>query len=307
MTFENSAIASEEEEMLRPPRNGTMKVLDRSLFQKTIRTVSAVIHDKTRISQIKSDLWDDALQFSTRTIISPIQPARGYEIGKKCMILKPNIKKEDPSTWSPKLTELIGSRQVDLEPWSKSLSYDDWHYTDIMKSVIPSDLLDEMPHGYSAVGHIIHFNLREQFLPYKHLVGSVILDKIPGVRTVINKVERVGAKDPFRTFNYEVLAGVDDMVAEVSEQNCIFRLNYAKVYWNPRLEGEHKRLVDLFKPGEAVADVMAGVGPFSIPAGKKKCFVYANDLNPESFIDLKHGIARNKVIDSPSSSCFDTS
>lgn len=46
-----------------------------------------------------------------------------------------------------------------------------------------------------------------------------------------------------------------------------------KVYWNSRLETEHKRLVDTFKAGQVVVDVMAGIGPFAIPAAQKGCKV----------------------------------
>jgi tRNA (guanine37-N1)-methyltransferase len=51
----------------------------------------------------------------------------------------------------------------------------------------------------------------------------------------------------------------------------------------------------MFKPGELVADVMAGVGPFAVPAGKNGVFVWANDLNPDSYESLKDAIVRNKV------------
>jgi len=85
------------------------------------------------------------------------------------------------------------------------------------------------------------------------------------------------------------------MNVEVIEGGCLFKFNFAKVYWNSRLETEHKRLVDLFQPGEVVCDVMAGIGPFALPAGKKGVFVFANDLNPEGYTYMKKGITQNKV------------
>lgn len=42
---------------------------------------------------------------------------------------------------------------------------------------------------------------------------------------------------------------------------------------------------------------MAGIGPFAVPAGKKGCFVWANDLNPASYASLEDAVKRNKVAD----------
>jgi len=53
--------------------------------------------------------------------------------------------------------------------------------------------------------------------------------------------------------------------------------------------------VEGFKRGEAVCDVFAGVGPFAVPAGKRKCFVLANDLNPDSYGSMRGNITANKV------------
>lgn len=150
-----------------------------------------------------------------------------------------------------------------------------------------------------------HLNLREQYLPYKHLIGQVLLDKNANVRTVINKIEDVGSTNPYRTFPYEVLAGPDDMDVTVSFSGCEFRFNFAKVYWNPRLNTEHERIVNKFQEGQAVCDVMAGVGPFAVPAGKKKIFVAANDLNPDSNAGLTYAIKRNKVESFVTASCMD--
>jgi tRNA (guanine37-N1)-methyltransferase len=112
---------------------------------------------------------------------------------------------------------------------------------------------------------------------------------------VINKVEDVGTGSVYRTFPYEVLAGPDDMKVTLSESDCEFSFDFSKVYWNSRLGTEHERIVDKFSGGEAVCDVMAGVGPFAVPAGKRKVFVWANDLNPDSVDGLERAIKRNKV------------
>ncbi len=112
---------------------------------------------------------------------------------------------------------------------------------------------------------------------------------------MINKVDDVGASSEFRTFEYEVLGGEPNTDVEVKEGNLRFRFDYAKVYWNTKLSTEHDRIVKLFRPGEAICDVMAGVGPFAVRAGKRGVFVWANDLNPHCYASLKDAIERNKV------------
>lgn len=95
----------------------------------------------------------------------------------------------------------------------------------------------------------------------------------------------------------EVIAGQPNLITEVKQHAARFKLDFSKVYWNSRLEQEHMRLVEqYFKPGEVVVDVMAGIGPFAIPAAKhKECTVLANDLNPDSYFYLKENIRINKV------------
>lgn len=82
---------------------------------------------------------------------------------------------------------------------------------------------------------------------------------------------------------------------QVKENNIAYELDFSKVYWNPRLSTEHGRIVALLKPSDVLFDVFAGIGPFAIPAAKKKCHVFANDLNPESYSWLLHNCKLNKV------------
>ncbi|KAJ9615540.1 tRNA(m(1)G37)methyltransferase [Cladophialophora chaetospira] len=177
----------------------------------------------------------------------------------------------------------------------------------ILEAILPEIPEDEKetPAGFAQVGHVAHVNLREPYLPYKYLIGEILVDKNANITTVINKTFDVGAESAFRTFPYEVLAGPDDLDVTVRESDCEFKFNFGKVYWNSRLGTEHARLFESFQQGEAVCDVMAGVGPFAVPAGKRKVFVRANDLNPDSYAGLEDAIKRNKVGDFVSGSCED--
>jgi len=153
------------------------------------------------------------------------------------------------------------------------------------------------------VGHLAHMNLNDEYLSYKHIIGQVILDKNKRLRTVVNKLDSIDTQ--FRFFKMELLAGEPNYIVEHIESDCRFKFDFSRVYWNSRLHTEHARLVDMFQPDDLVADVFAGVGPFSLPAAKKGCAVLANDLNPESYKYLVMNIKDNKVTDRVRISCED--
>ncbi|KAE8441541.1 hypothetical protein EG329_004849 [Mollisiaceae sp. DMI_Dod_QoI] len=272
-------------------------ILERSLFSKTFPITAARITNPKKISEYRSQFEKsrELLRLERLTNVQPDPDPTLASKGTKCLLLSPIVKPEDQSTWSNILKEAVKTEDVNIVPYDLKLDYNYWTYHDIMKSILPDDAQEEIPVGFAIVGHVAHLNLRDEYLPYKKLIAEVLVDKNPGIRTVINKIDDVGTHSEFRTFSYEVLAGPDDMDVEISEGDCIFRFNYSKVYWNSRLQTEHKRLVDSFSPGEVVCDVMAGVGPFAIPAGKKGVFVWANDLNPDSYEAMIDAIKRNKV------------
>ncbi|KAI2468039.1 Met-10+ like-protein-domain-containing protein [Annulohypoxylon bovei var. microspora] len=287
--------------LLRPPAiRSALGVLDRSLFSKTVSLAVAAVADKRKIAGWRQKLLKDNTLLGLERVASVVSHPDQTLVsqGTKCLLLNPKIKAEVPETWTPILQEGVTSKEIGVVPYDLLLDYDYWSYEDVMRSLLPPDLRDEhdgIPTGFNQAGHVAHMNLRERYLPYKKLIAEVILDKNPSVKTVINKVANVGTESEFRTFAYEVLAGPDDMNIEARENDCVFRFDYSKVYWNSKLEGEHRRLINIFQPGEVVCDVMAGIGPFAIPAGKKGVFVWANDYNPESYRYLDENIRRNKV------------
>lgn len=117
------------------------------------------------------------------------------------------------------------------------------------------------------------------------------------------------------------------MRVELKEHGSRFQLDFEKVYWNSRLQGEHGRLVQEIvqdaenkcnhddsdvqqqelttpKPKKEliVADAMAGVGPFAVPLTSSHAPHYhltpivchANDLNPISYQFLRTNAKLNK-------------
>lgn len=191
----------------------------------------------------------------------------------------------------PKDIEKFGISEKNFCFETIELTYDNWKADEILKSILPND--KESLTSYSRIGHIVHVNLRDHLLPYKKIIGEILKDKVISCRTVIHKAQTI--ENTYRNFNLELICGEPNYEVEVKEHGCIFEFDFSKVYWNPRLSTEHNRIVNLLKPNDILYDVFAGVGPFSIPAAKKKkCYVLANDLNPESFKWLNVNVKKNK-------------
>lgn len=282
-------------EIALPPVNRDMNVLDRSFFQRTVQTSALSIHDPRLIQAARAAL-SASCDLLSATTIKPIVEDEATP-GSKCILLQPRVQSSDPSTWDEKWKYLVDEGKARIRPYELTLRYDDWTMSEILDAILPelSNEDEQNPSGFAQVGHVAHLNLREQFLPYKHLIAQVLLDKNHTAKTVINKLHDVGKESVFRTFPYEVLAGPDDLNVIVHHAGCEFRFNFGEVYWNTRNGHEHERLISTFKPGEVICDVMAGVGPFAVPAAKKGVWVRANDLNPACYKSMSAAIVANKV------------
>lgn len=175
---------------------------------------------------------------------------------------------------------------------SIDLDYSNWDHDQILKAVLPENL---MISSYSTIGSIVHVNLKPELYEYKAVIGQVFKDKIKNCKSVVNKVDNIN--NVFRNFEYEVICGSSDLKTTVKENKCLFDLDFSEVYWNPRLCTEHERILQKLEPGDVLYDVFAGIGPFSVPAAKKGCIVLANDLNPSCTKWLEINKKKNHVKD----------
>lgn len=288
------------------PLNRGMTTLDKSLFITKIPLVVLQFKNPKNISVFTSKFKNDILRVPRIPFVikldSDSEPAakKTKTLANDNHLSKGILLNDDISDISRLQDKLSKEAQLFLEEqehearnYDYVLDYDFWKTEEILRSILPEDHLDEIPTGFTMVGHVAHLNLRKEFKPFGSLIGQVILDKNSSIKTVVDKVDSIATK--FRTFQMNVLAGEPNLLVTQRESDCKFTFDFSKVYWNSRLHTEHARLVDIFSPGQVVGDVFAGVGPFSVPAGKKRVIVLSNDLNPESFKYMKQNIADNKV------------
>ena len=55
------------------------------------------------------------------------------------------------------------------------LSYENFTYNHCIRKVIPENIQD-IPSSYELIGKIAHMNLRNHLLPFKKIIGKLIID-----------------------------------------------------------------------------------------------------------------------------------
>uniref|UniRef100_A0A336MG40 tRNA (guanine(37)-N1)-methyltransferase n=1 Tax=Culicoides sonorensis TaxID=179676 RepID=A0A336MG40_CULSO len=261
--------------------------LDKSLFTKQIKVPALILENQSKMNGIMPHIKKKLLKMAN------LKAIREYEGSKRSVLFNPCI----VTSWNDLPTTQLESKGVNsdafIEDFELELTYDNWRADELLKFILPED--KEGLSSFSRVGHIIHLNLKEHLLPYKKVIAEILLDKMSGIRTVVNKSQTID--NVYRNFSMELLIGDAEYEVTTKENGIEFAFDFSKVYWNPRLSSEHDRIVKILNKGDVLYDVFAGVGPFAIPAGKKGVEVYTNDLNPDSYKWLRLNAIKNKVQD----------
>ncbi|MEQ2237295.1 tRNA (guanine(37)-N1)-methyltransferase, partial [Ilyodon furcidens] len=271
-----------------PPEVRGMTSLDKDAFTQTI-TVPALQVPTGVLNKVVKSLKKSTIQ---RPGVHRVVQDKEESSSFRLVLLDPH-RVSSAGSFSEAEAEALRSFGVseELKQYELKLTYDNLKTEEVLEAVLPQG--QDVTSAFSRVGHIAHMNLRDHQLPYKNLIGQVIMDKNPGVTCVINKTNMIDST--YRNFKMEVLAGEENMVAKVKENGVTYEFDFSRVYWNSRLSTEHQRVVQLVKRGDTVFDVFAGVGPFAVPAARVGAKVLANDLNPESHRWLQHNCKLNKV------------
>lgn len=93
------------------------------------------------------------------------------------------------------------------------------------------------------MGDIAHLNLFGKIFDYRYVIGQVVLDKNPMIRTVVTKVGQI--ESTFRFYDLECIAGdASSFESTVIEDKVKFKVDVSRVYWCSKLGHERNRMID---------------------------------------------------------------
>ncbi|MEM1686069.1 MAG: class I SAM-dependent methyltransferase family protein [Acidilobaceae archaeon] len=148
--------------------------------------------------------------------------------------------------------------------------------------------------SYSIIGDIIVFNWRSE-IPDVEVYKSAalhIMSEQPRIKVALLKYETWGE---VRAQRIEHLAGENRTRTIHKEYGLLFHVDLAKVYFNPRLATEHRRIAEEVSDNEIILDMFSGVGGYSIHiASLRKAKVVSADLNIHAVRLLAENIRENK-------------
>ena len=174
---------------------------DRSAFAQT-RLVTAVAVEAASCSKVIERLRPHVLR------LRGVQAV--HQDGKRRLVLL-----SLPPPLPPDVEQVVASLGGVAQEHSLAIGYEQLTAAEALRELLPAGM--EVPSAFEQVGHVAHVNLRDEQLPYKALIGEVLLDKnAPRVRSVVNKVAPIS--DEFRVFPMEVLAGDESLETEVGRR-----------------------------------------------------------------------------------------
>lgn len=163
---------------------------------------------------------------------------------------------------------------------------------DAMRGIIGEPLLHMVPKRFDYVGDVAVISIPAELAAYKEAIASKLFSMRGNTRAVLNKVSKLEGEH--RIADFELLLGESTETFH-RENGYTYKLDVKKVFFNPRLYSERKRVASKITPGEHIIIPFAGVGPFVLPAAGKGAKVYAVEINPEACACLRENLRLNRL------------
>jgi tRNA (guanine37-N1)-methyltransferase len=148
--------------------------------------------------------------------------------------------------------------------------------------------------SYSLVGDIVVFNWRSEVpdVDVYREAALHLMSEQARIKAAFLKRDTFGE---FRVQRLIHLAGENRTRTIHREYGLSFHVDIARVYFNPRLASEHRRVAEEALDGDIVLDMFSGVGGFSVHvASLRKSRVVAVDVNPAATALAALNVAENR-------------
>ncbi len=168
-------------------------------------------------------------------------------------------------------------------------------YRDLLRGVLPHDLIDRLPRSFDIVGDIAIIRINDRdLLRYANEISSAIMKIHKRVRAVYS---RGPARGLLRVQALEHLGGERRTETIYRENGLRFSVDIASMYVNPRLGGERLRIAMEVRDGELVLDMFSSYGAFAINIARiRRCSIVASDINPIAVYHMKRSIYMNRLV-----------
>jgi len=162
-----------------------------------------------------------------------------------------------------------------------------------LSDALSTEQLSRVYSSFDIIGDIAiikHNNLQNP-----EAVAKQIMTIHRNIKAVFTPVTRIDGD--YRVRKLRLLAGENKTSTTHKESGCTFRVDVEKCYFSSRLSFEHARIAGLVGAGEAVVNMFAGVGCFSILIAKTACQskVYSIDINPIAVECMRENVKVNGV------------
>ena len=161
-----------------------------------------------------------------------------------------------------------------------------------MRGIIEEPLLHLVPKSFDYVGDVAVISIPPELAAYKGSIASKLFSIRGNTRAVLNKIGKLEGEH--RVADFELLLGESTETLH-RENGYTYKLDVKKVFFNPRLYSERKRIAAKITPGECILIPFSGVGPFVFPAAGKGAKVYAVEINPDACACLWENIRINRL------------
>lgn len=224
--------------------------------------------EKVRLELIRLGAFDSGLKIKrTKSyVILPVKKEKVGELGKKFALIEAKFE-----------TQEVRKK-----------------FTDYLHEFLPKEEIQHVRTSFDVIGDIAVIEISEELEKQEQKIAESLMLAHKNIKTVFKKGSEVKSEERLRELKF--LAGENKTETLHKEHGCRFKLDVTKVYFSPRLSYERQRILEQVKDGEVIADLFAGVGPFSILLAKyRDVKVYAIDVNPAAVEYLRENIKLNKV------------